>query len=67
MIQVFSTFADDIIVYRDNQLISWWPALWIKKTLENLEADYILHTWIKPGVVRIDKDWNMIHTYPDLN
>ena len=58
MIQVFSSFADDIIVYKDNQLISWWPALWIKKTLENLEADYILHTWTKSGVVRIDKDGN---------
>ena len=58
MIQVFSSFADDIIVYRDNQLIPWWPALWIKKTLENLEADYILHTWTRSGVVRIDKDGN---------
>lgn len=58
MIQVFSSYANDIITYQDNAIISGGPALWIEQAFKDLNVDYILHTGNVPGIVRIEKDIN---------
>ena len=56
MIQIFSSYANDIITYQDNVVIAGGPAFWIQKTFADLGAEYRLHAWDNPGVVRISKD-----------
>ncbi len=58
MIQVFSSYANDIITYQDNAIISGGPALWIEQTFNDLAIDYALHTGSASGIVRIEKDGN---------
>lgn len=55
MIQVFSSFANDIIVYKNNLSVLGWPALWIENALQKLWASYQL-TKGKSGKVMIEKD-----------
>ena len=43
MIQIFSSYANDIITYQDNVVIAGGPAFWIQKTFADLGAEYRLH------------------------
>lgn len=56
MIQVFSNFANDEIVYENSRIIPGWPALWISNTFDNLNTWYHLQTGNEPAIVKIDKD-----------
>lgn len=58
MIQVFSSFAHDTIVYQDNLVISWWPAFWIEQALSEKNATYTLHMGVVPWKVYITQDEN---------
>lgn len=56
MIQIFSSYAHDLIVYQNNCLVSGGPAFWIEKVFSVLPVQYVLHTGGTPGLVRIEKD-----------
>ncbi len=64
-INIFSSFAEDYIVYKNKKKL-WWPAYFIKNNLENLQAKFKLYSWKKPWKVEIKKDknsedvWNII-------
>ncbi|MDD2917127.1 MAG: PfkB family carbohydrate kinase [Candidatus Gracilibacteria bacterium] len=58
MIQIFSNFANDIIVYENNRIISGGPALWISQALNDANVPYRLTLGDTPAIVQIDKDIN---------
>lgn len=58
MIQIFSSYANDIITYQDNKVILGGPALWIEQAFNDLVIDHTLHTGSASGIVRIEKDGN---------
>lgn len=58
MIQVFSNFANDVLVYENNRIIPWWPALWISKALDKFNTRYRLIIGNEPAIVKIDRDAN---------
>ena len=56
MIQVFSSFANDIITYDNNRTVPGWPALWVKDALLSRKTSFVLHTWSTPGITEIKKN-----------
>lgn len=68
MIQLFSSYAHDLIAYQNNCLVSGGPAFWIEKVFSVLPVQYALHTGGTPGLVRIEKDasgedrWTILST-----
>jgi len=42
---IISNYANDIIEYKNNLIVEWWPALYIEKYYKQNSIDYNLISW----------------------
>lgn len=56
-ILIFSSFAEDYIVYKDETL-QWWPAYFFENNLKKLKANFSVLSGKNPWKVEIQKDKN---------
>lgn len=71
MIYLVSNYANDILEYSNNQVVKWWPALYIEKFFIENNIEYDLIAWTGTWEVSISKNnWEdvwLIKYAPEIN
>lgn len=56
---IISNYANDIIEYKNNTIVEWWPALYIEKYYKQNSLDYnLISWWNKWEVFIFNNNWN---------
>lgn len=67
---IISNYANDIIEYKNNCIIKWWPALYIEKYFKYNNLKYkILTWWVDWKVLILKKNWvdvGIIKSAPEI-
>lgn len=68
---IISNYANDIIEYKNNSIVKWWPALYIEKYFKENNIEYEIFTWwYEWEVFILNNNWNdvwIIKYAPKIN